>query len=145
METDREHSDAGSSAEDKDTPPRDEDVGSFAEGQELLPDDEDVGSFAEGDETLPRDEDVGSFAEGDETLPRDEDVGSFADSEEPRRRLIQASNGPSPSALATRWARERAPGFVIALGTCERTVSPGNVQLVGELRSGARHELDGVP
>ena len=34
METDREHSDAGSSAEDKDTLPRDEDVGSFAEGQE---------------------------------------------------------------------------------------------------------------
>jgi hypothetical protein len=53
VETDREHSDAGSSAEDKDTLPRDEDVGSFAEGHETLPRDEHVGSFAEGEE--PRD------------------------------------------------------------------------------------------
>jgi len=46
--------------------------------------------------------------------------------------------------LATRWARERAPSFVIALGTCVRTVS-WEMRLVGELRSGVRHELDGVP
>jgi hypothetical protein len=50
VETDRPHSDAGSSAEDKDTLPRDEDAGSFAEGQETLQRDEDVGSFAEGEE-----------------------------------------------------------------------------------------------
>ena len=30
---------------------------------------------------------------------------------------------PSPSTLATSWARERAPIFVIALRTCVRTVS----------------------
>jgi hypothetical protein len=54
VETDREHSDAGSSAEDEDTLPRDEDVGSFAEGHETLPRDEHVGSFAEGEE--PRDD-----------------------------------------------------------------------------------------
>jgi hypothetical protein len=52
--TDREHSDAGSSAQDKDTRPRDEEGGSFAEGGETLPRDEDVGSFAESEE--PRDD-----------------------------------------------------------------------------------------
>jgi hypothetical protein len=54
VETDREHSHAGSSAEDKETLPRDEDVGSFAEGGETLPRDEDIGSFAESEE--PRDD-----------------------------------------------------------------------------------------
>ena len=33
------------------------------------------------------------------------------------------STRPSPSAFATRWARERAPTFVIALRACVRTVS----------------------
>ena len=50
VETDREHSGAGSSAEDKDALPRDEDGGSFAEGGETLARDEDVGSFGEGEE-----------------------------------------------------------------------------------------------
>jgi hypothetical protein len=47
--------------------------------------------------------------------------------------------------LATRWARERAPSFVIALGTVSAHGVVGNMRLVGELRSGVRHELDGVP
>jgi hypothetical protein len=34
METDREHSEAGSSAEDMDTLPQDEDVGAFADSEE---------------------------------------------------------------------------------------------------------------
>ena len=83
METDREHSDAGSSAEDKDTLPRDEERRLLRRGRGDAAARRARRSFAEGGETLPHDEDGGSFAEGGETLPRDEDVGSFADSEEP--------------------------------------------------------------
>ena len=54
VETDREHSGGGSSAEDKETLPRNEDEGSFAEGGETLPRDEDEGSFADSEE--PRDD-----------------------------------------------------------------------------------------
>jgi hypothetical protein len=142
VETDREHSDAGSSAEGEETLPRDEQVGSFAEGEETLPRDEHVGSFAEGEETLPRDEHVGSFRRGRGDAAARRAGRLLRRRRRAPRRLIQASTRSSPSALATRWARERAPRFVMAFRTYVRTGS-WRWQLVGDLRSGAqRHEPD---
>jgi hypothetical protein len=59
-----------------------------------------------------------------ETLPRDEDAGSFGESEEAAT-TNSGEQGPVAERLGDEVARERAPGFVMALRTCVRTVSSG--------------------